>query len=171
MTPSDGTTAPVLREPRTTDAAAVWGLVDETGVLDLNSPYAYLLVCTHHAATSVVAHAGDLLVGFVSAYRLPQRPEVLFVWQVAVAEAARRAGLAKRMLLALPRRRAARGVRFLEATVTPSNRASRRLFESVARSLDAELEVGPGFGEDDFPAGGHEREDVYRIGPLPRSAP
>ncbi len=96
---------------------------------------------------------------------------MLFVWQVAVAATARGAGLAKRMLLALPRRRAARGVRFIQATVAPSNRASRRLFESVARSLGAELEVGPGFGEGDFPAGDHEREDCFRIGPLRRWAP
>ncbi len=158
--------APVLRRPRLDDAAAIWQLIRDTGVLDLNSPYAYLLVCAHHAATSIVAEWRQSLVGFVSAYRLPERPEALFVWQVGVARGYRHAGLATRMLVKLLERPAAAGVRFVEATVTPSNEASRRLFQGFSHRLGASLEVAECFTRRHFPAGEHEAEELFRIGPI-----
>ena len=64
-------------------------LVADTGVLDLNSTYTYLLMATDFAATSIVADRDGDLCGLVTGYHPPTRPEVLFVWQVAVAVAAR----------------------------------------------------------------------------------
>jgi hypothetical protein len=62
-----------LRRPRPRDAAAIWSLVRASKALDVNSPYAYLLVCSHFAATSVVAERGDSIVGLVAAYARPDR--------------------------------------------------------------------------------------------------
>ncbi|HEY9266146.1 MAG TPA: diaminobutyrate acetyltransferase, partial [Mycobacterium sp.] len=103
-------------------------LVAETEVLDLNSTYAYLLLATDFADTSVVAERDGELCGLITGYHPPSRPEVLFVWQVAVAESARGSGLAGAMLDTLTRRvredRHGHPVT-VEATVAPSNSASR----------------------------------------------
>ncbi|MBX3666744.1 MAG: diaminobutyrate acetyltransferase, partial [Burkholderiales bacterium] len=88
----------LLREPRITDGAAIHRLVRACPPLDLNSPYAYLLLCAHHAGSCVLAEQDAGPAGFVSAYRLPARADTVFVWQVAVAPAARGQGLALRML-------------------------------------------------------------------------
>ena len=140
-------------------------LVRDSGVLDANSPYAYLLLCDHFADTCLAAFRCDELVGFVTAYRPPIRPNSIFVWQIGVAATARGCGLGKRLLrnlLALP---ACRDVRFLEATITPSNAASWRLFESVARDLGVRLETQVGFRAEDF-GSSHEEERLLIIGPL-----
>jgi L-2,4-diaminobutyric acid acetyltransferase len=155
------------RTPDPRDAAAVWRLVRGTRSLDLNSPYAYLLLCSDFAATSLVAEAEGELLGFVAAYRPPPRPWCVFVWQIVTAAEARGAGLAGRLLDALFARPACRGARFLEATVTPSNTASRALFRALARRRGAPFTEEPAFGSELFPNPDHEEEVRVRIGPLP----
>lgn len=142
----------------------MWSLVRASRVLDLNSPYAYLLVCSHFAATSAVAERAGALVGFVAAYAPPGRPDTLFVWQIGVAEAARGCGLATRLL-----RHAvdSAGYRYLEATITASNRASWALFQGFARRRAAAFRETAGFAATHFPQGlAHEAETLVRIGPL-----
>ncbi len=129
-----------IRSPVAADARAVWQMVDGMSDLDSNSPYAYLLLCTHFASTSLVARAGEDLAGFVLGYARPDDASTAFVWQVAVAECARGRGLAHRLLDNWFARCARRSdVRFLEATVTPSNQASRALFTSFANKRGAPL--------------------------------
>jgi len=155
-----------LREPRPGDAAELWRLVRNGGSLDLNSPYVYLLICTDHAATSVVAtDEHDEPVGFVAAYRPPPDPDAAFVWQIGVAERARGQGLAKRLLMAMVSREANGDAQQLTATVTPDNTASLALFRSVALDLSAEIEEHERFPAEVFPEG-HEPEVELRIGPL-----
>lgn len=168
---SEATT--VVRGATVDDAAAVWALVDADDALDLNSPYAYLLGFHHHAATSVVAEDTGKVVGFVLAYRPPEQLDTVFVWQVGVAPSHRRQGLGKKLLHGVLRQPGCEEVRFMEATVTPSNEASKALFGGIARDLDAEFEIGECFRSDQFPTGhDHEREDLIRIGPFaPRPAP
>ena len=158
-----------VRPPRVTDAAAVWELVEATPRLDSNSPYAYLLLCTHFADTSLVARLGGHLAGFVLGYRRPDEGRTAFVWQVAVAEAARGGGLASRMLDAWFAQCARRSdSRFVECSVTPSNHASRALFESFAKRHCAPLHEETGFPKLVFPdAVAHEEEVTLRIGPVP----
>lgn len=62
-----------LRLPTIDDGAMLWALARDTEVLDLNSPYAYLLWCRDFSATSVVAGA-DRPVGFITGYRRPDEP-------------------------------------------------------------------------------------------------
>ncbi len=157
-----------LRTPDPRDAAAVYGLVIRSGVLDANSPYCYLLLCRDFAATSLVAEASDKIVGFVAAYRPPSRPETLFVWQIGVDARARRRGLGRRLLEGLLRLPACAGITHVEATVTPSNIASRRLLENFAKTLGATcvFDASAGFPAPLFGDAGHEQEDCVRIGPL-----
>ena len=155
-----------LRAPRPEDGSAIWRLVRDGGSLDLNSPYLYLLVCTDFAATSIVAvDDEDAPAGFVAAYRPPDDPDAVFVWQVGVAPRMRGQGLAKRLLKGVLARRANRDATELTATVTPSNEASMALFYAAARDLDAPVAERERFAAELFPEG-HEPEVELRIGPL-----
>ena len=156
-----------MRPPGLDDAAAIWALVRESKVLDLNSPYAYLLLCSDFAETCVVAESAGRLVGFVGAYRPPPRPHSVFVWQIVTAREARRSGLGASLLDSLLARRACRGAQFVEATVTPSNEASRALFQGFAQRRGVPLLCEPAFAGELFPTADHEEEVRVRIGPLP----
>lgn len=154
-----------LRAPVVADAAAIWKLLPEVGNLERNSAYAYLLLCSHFAGTSVVAEREQQLAGFVLAYRPPSEPTSLFVWQVGVAPAARGSGLGTRMLDGALAREACAGVTHLTATVSPDNEASLALFRGFARRHGVACEIGTGFSASLFPAP-HPDEDLLRIGPL-----
>jgi len=155
----------LLREPRITDGAAIHRLVRACPPLDLNSPYAYLLLCTHHAGSCVIAEQDDEPAGFISAYRPPTQANTVFVWQVAVAPAVRGQGLALRMLEHLLARPALAGCRRLETTVTPSNAASRRVFETLATRLNTRCVERSFFSKEDFQDPHHEPEMLISIGP------
>ena len=144
----------------------VWKLVRESGVLDLNSPYCYLILCKDFPETCVIAEQDLEVVGFVTAYRPPTTPHVVFVWQIGVSETARGQGLGTAMLLSLLERKSCRNISHLEATVTPSNERSLRLFHSLARRLHTRIAEEACFGEELFPDGGHQAERLIRIGPI-----
>ncbi len=159
-----------FRRPRGDDAIAIRNIAAATGVLDVNSTYAYLLLATDFATSSIVAeNAGDIC-GFITGYHPPERPNVLFVWQVAVAPHVQGQGLASAMLDALVSR--VRTERHghpitMETTVTPSNAASRKLFTAFARRQGVALTERPHFAAALLdPRGGHEDEPMLRIGPL-----
>ncbi|WP_019970154.1 diaminobutyrate acetyltransferase [Mycobacterium sp. 141] len=162
--------ARVLRAPVGTDAIGIRELAAATGVLDLNSTYAYLLLATDFAATSIVAETDDVLCGFITGYQPPTRPGVLFVWQVAVAPAVQGGGVASAMIDTLVRRvHSAQGGRPLtvEATVAPGNLASRAFFGAFARRHGVSLTEHPRFTSELLDsANGHDDEPVLRIGPI-----
>ena len=155
-----------LSAPDVAQGGELWSLARDSGKLDLNSSYAYLLWCRDFAHTSVVATIEGRAVGFVTGYRRPEDPAVLLVWQVAVSEEARGMGIAGRMLDHLVDRLLPDGVRWLETTVTPDNAASQRLFEAFARRRGVEASVSVLFEADLFPDPPHEPEQLFRIGPL-----
>jgi L-2,4-diaminobutyric acid acetyltransferase len=155
-----------LMRPAVSQGADIHRLVSECKPLDLNSIYAYLLLCEHFAETCVLAENNSLAVGFVSAYKPPSRRQVLFVWQVAVAAQMRGSGLAKTMLHELLRRDTLHSCRYLETTISPSNTPSRRLFHSLAQELEAPVTEKALFLEQDFGKDHHEQETLIRIGPL-----
>lgn len=170
---ADGDPEVVLRRPVVADGAALWALAKATEVLDVNSPYAYLLWCRDFTATSIVADRNGV-VGFVTGYRRPDEPGTLVVWQVAVAASQRGQGLAGRMLDALvPAAGADGAATCLETTITDDNVASRRLFEAFARRHGADVERSTLFDRAVFPdrpdgAAAHEPEILHRIAPLTR---
>ena len=155
-----------LTRPTPADGSLMWGLARDAGGLDVNSRYAYLLWCRDFAATSVVARAGDRLAGFITGYRRPDAPDTLFVWQVAVGPDFRRRGLALRMLDHLVESLRTEGVRFVESTVTPDNKASLHLFSSFATAKGADLTRDVLFSEHEL-GSDHGPEVLHRIGPLP----
>lgn len=147
------------------DAADVWSMVADSGMVEENSAYAYLLLCDHFGGTTQVARRAGEIVGFVTAYRIPARPDTCFVWQVGVAEAARGAGLATRLLDAAVNAGDDGGARWLEATVTEDNEASNRLFTRWAERRGCSWDLSEGYDASLFPRP-HESERCYRIGPL-----
>jgi L-2,4-diaminobutyric acid acetyltransferase len=58
------------------------------------------------------------------------------------------------------------GVKYFEATVNPSNEASKRSFHKLAELLHAPCSEQLLFSQADFGNDGHEEEVLYRIGPL-----
>ncbi|UTR10510.1 diaminobutyrate acetyltransferase [Evansella sp. LMS18] len=155
----------VLEKPALNDGAKMWELVNDS-TLDLNSPYKYLMMCEYFSETCVVAKENENLAGFITAFIPPERKDVIFVWQVGVDESFRGKGIASRMLKELLSREACKDVRYLEATVTPSNTASKALFTRFALKEDAKCFITPCFPADLFPGDEHESELTYRIGPL-----
>lgn len=156
-----------LRAPDRADGAAVHGLIAACPPLDLNSVYAYLLQCEHFAGTGVVAERDGRIDGFISAYVPPGKPEVLFVWQVAVNARARGHGLGGRMLDEILARAECRDVRYVETTVGPDNAASRAMFSRLAERLGAVTQEFPLFPASLFGDGPeHEDEMLLRIGPF-----
>lgn len=152
--------------PTADDGQAVHRLIAACPPLDQNSVYCNLLQCTHFADTCVAVKRDDRLVGWVSAYRPPQEPDTLFVWQVAVGEEARGLGLAGRMILHLLEQPACAGVERIKTTITPDNSASWGLFKAVARKLSAPLDDAPWFVKGQHFPPGHETEQLVSIGPF-----
>jgi L-2,4-diaminobutyric acid acetyltransferase len=153
-------------EPREEDGAYMWSLVKDSGVLDVNSSYSYLMMAKYFSETCVVAKEDDKMVGFVTAFKPPNDSDVIFVWQVGVDKSQRGKGMGKRILKALLDLEACQDVQYLEATISPSNKASDALFRSIARDFKAKCVVTECFSEEMFPGDNHEAEMKYRIGPL-----
>lgn len=155
----------LLRAPLREDAANIWRLAGACD-LDHNAPYMYLVWCRDFADTSLIAEVDGDIAGFVIGYRRPTEPATLFVWQIGVSEAWRRQGLALGMLAHLCKRLAP-DLHFVEASVTPGNRASASLFRSLATSSGAELATAELFDTSLFPPGSpHDSEVLVRVGPF-----
>lgn len=153
-----------LRVPTAEDGMDLHQLVNDCPPLDPNSSYCNLLHCSHFADTAVAADKDGQLVGFISGYLIPSRPDTLFVWQVAVSEAGRGQGLAGRMLQDILKRQPQ--VKYIETTITKDNEASWGLFKSQARKLDANLESEVFFDKEKHFKGHHDSEYLVKIGPF-----
>uniref|UniRef100_A0A0M0KC89 L-2,4-diaminobutyric acid acetyltransferase n=1 Tax=Halalkalibacterium halodurans TaxID=86665 RepID=A0A0M0KC89_ALKHA len=154
-----------IGKPTVEDGAAMWELVNKS-TLDTNSPYKYIMMCEYFAETCVVAKENERLVGFVTAFIPPEHQDVIFVWQIGVDSSQRGKGLASKLLQELISRDICSNVNYVEATVTPSNKASQALFQKLAREYNTQCEVSECFSEDLFPGDDHEAELTFRIGPL-----
>lgn len=159
-----------LRVPSPRDGASVSRLIAQCPPLDTNSMYCNLLQCTHFADTSVAAvqsdSTGEKMMGFISGYLIPERRNTLFIWQVAVSEAARGRGLALNMLRHILDRLQCSDVSYLETSITETNLASWALFESLSKKLHTTLVKSTMFDRDSHFAGDHDTEYLVRLGPF-----
>lgn len=146
-----------IRPPSLNDGAAIARLVSQSKTLDVNSTYLYFLLADHFASTCAVAELGDEVVGFVTAYRLPDQPDVLFVWQIAIAANMQGKGLALALLESLTQRNWFADIKAVQCTISPSNEPSNALFAKWARHLGAQLCVEPYLTTQQLGAG-HEAE-------------
>ena len=109
----------------------------------------------------MVAEENKKIVAFSSGYIPPLRPDTFFSWEVIVAKDYRGNGLQKTMLL---NQISQKNVRFLEATVNPSNEVSIKNYREIAQLLNAQCRETLLFAEEDFENDGHEAEVLFRIG-------
>jgi len=155
----------VYRPATPTDGAEMWKFVQEAGVLELNPSYAYILMCQHFGDTCVVAEKDGELVGFVLAYVPPRQADTVFVWQVGVSREVRKRGVGIELLRYLLALDGCRHVKYIEASVMPSNKPSQNLFRSFARKWGVPCRKLPFFPAEFFPEP-HEAEHLFRLGPL-----
>lgn len=155
-----------LFHPIDQDGAKMWELVKNSGTLDLNSAYSYFMMAKFFKQTCIVAKSQNELAGFVSAFILPDKQDTVFVWQIGVSEDFRGHGIGTKMLDFLLRSESCSGINYLEATISPSNKASQALFTGIAKKKNTTYEVYDCFPEEWFPNAHHEEELTYRIGPF-----
>lgn len=156
----------VFRQPSTLDAPAINHLVRISPPLDQNSMHGNLLQCSHFSETAIVAEQHGKLIGFITGYVLPDRPNTLFIWQIAVHHGARRKKIATRMLQELVTRLQPKGIRYLETSMTESNHAATRLFAGFARHFSAQTIRRCLFEQQAHFQGQHDSEWLLKIGPL-----
>ena len=159
-----------IRHPTPIDAIPVHNLIRASAFVDDNSPYLYLLVCSHFAGSSAIAERNGETMGVISAYIPPEQPDTLFVWQVAVDPMMRRQGLARAMLKFILLSDACREVRYIDTTVTRDNDASRKLFNSFAEKLGCPLRESLLFDRHKHFLNLHDSEYLLRIGPFSTDA-
>lgn len=155
-----------FRVPDKNDGAAIWELIKHTGTLDLNSSYSYLLWCEMFSDTSIVVESKGSPVGFISGFIHPKKSNTLFIWQVAVHKSEQGNGLGTKMLFELLGRENSVNIRYIEATISPTNIPSQNLFQGFANKLHTDCVVGNYFSSFDFPEEGHEDELLFQIGPI-----
>jgi L-2,4-diaminobutyric acid acetyltransferase len=156
----------LLRKPDKNDSKEIFQLIKSVGTLDLNSQYLYLLQTTHFQNTCSVAIYNEKIVGFVSGYIIPDDKETLFIWQVAVSNEVRGQNLAMKIILDIfNKNNTSNNIKYILSTVSPSNKASQRVFEKIANKLNTKIENKTLFSIDDF-FDAHEEEIQYLIGPI-----
>jgi diaminobutyrate acetyltransferase len=134
--------------------------------LDVNSCYHYLIMGRHFSQTSMIAESKGRAVGFVTGYIPPEKPDTLFIWQVAVDGDCRGKGIALTMLETLTRALTGRRLSYLDTTITADNKASIALFTALARKVGAPFEFNEiFFSEAQFGKSGHSAEMLFHIGP------
>lgn len=152
------------RKPGTDDGYKIHQLIANSPPLDLNSVYCYYLLSDHFRDSCVIAEYQNKIIGFISAYQIPQRPQTLFVWQVVVNQEFRGQKIAWRMLIDLLQRFQPTELHQLETTVNPSNAASRGLFERLAAEQGTVLKEDVFLEAEAFgPGDNHESELLLRI--------
>tara|TARA_R110001592_G_scaffold160530_1_gene392716 strand:+ start:1309 stop:1950 length:642 start_codon:yes stop_codon:yes gene_type:complete len=155
-----------IRNPKPTDAMSVHNLIRASVFVDDNSPYLYLLICSHFAQTSVIAERNGETVGVITGYIPPTQPDTLFVWQVAVDPMMRRRGLARAMLKAMLLEDACKDVSYIDTSVTEDNAASRKLFTSFAAKLNCPIKESVLFDRREHFLNLHDSEHLLRLGPF-----
>ena len=162
-----GADAIVFRKPNKGDGKYFWEIAKASKTLDVNSTYHYLIMCRHFGDTCIVAEKNGKIIGFVVGYIPPESPDTIFVWQVAVDEKERGRGIGIDLLVNVFMNTKAFGVTYLDATITPSNKASVNLFTAAAKKLNAPHEYGADFfSPEDFGQTEHEPELLFHIGPV-----
>ena len=156
----------IIVKPDFADGSKIYELVKRVGTLDLNSEYNYFLLCDIFQDQCAVVkdeQSGDVH-GFVSSIKRPDRPNVLFFWQIAVSNQIQGMGYAKKLLDFVIRSQESR-IDFVETTISDDNLASKALFKSFARMYRSEMVKEVYIEENQF-LNGHEAEYLYKIGKL-----
>lgn len=144
----------------------MWELVNKT-TLDHNSVYKYIMMTNYFKETCVVAKIDHKLVGFITGFIAPNKPDTVFVWQIGVDPEYSNKGIGSQLLDQLTKQIKDKDIDFLEATITPSNKASQALFKKFAFKQEANCQIVSFLTTDLFPdQEQYEEELLFQIGPL-----
>ncbi len=156
----------VTRIPHIEDGKGVYTLIKNSPPLDVNSEYLYILMCDHFRGSSVVAEVDGKIIGVITGYILPEEPDTLFVWQVCVDGDYRGKKIPNFMFENLLSRENLSIIQKIKTTVSPSNLASKAMFEKLTKKLETQIKTEPYIEKEHFSDGGHEEEPVLTIGPF-----
>lgn len=156
-----------IRNATKSDGPAIYQIARNCPSLDLNSRYCYLLLCAHFDKYCLIAEAGDKIIGFVSAYPHPHQTDTLFIWQIGVEPDFHNLGVGSALLEHLVYMAVENGIKYIETTITPSNKASRALFRKITKANNTNFTESDYFSTH-LLGGEHEAERLFKIGPFKR---
>ena len=151
---------PIIRTPKLNDGEAIFKLIKSSPPLDLNSQYYYHIICNDFSETSIIVEKKNNIIAFCSAYFKPKEPNVLFIWQIAVANEYRKLGIATKILNHLKKNLT---IKSIETTTSPSNKASKKLFEKFAKHHNVPIRKEVFLSASTFGENNHEEEILYQI--------
>lgn len=135
-------------------------LILDTGNLDCNSSYLYLLLAHYFSKNCLIAKVGDEIVGFVTSLNIKE--DALFIWQIGVAKNFQKRGIAIKLLEDLLKNQTNK-VSYIEFTISPSNKSSMALFEKYAQKIGSQIKNIGEFSQNLFFEKNHEEEIIYQI--------
>lgn len=145
-----------IRAAREGDLCSIRCIVDAIRDLDKHTTYTYWVARKMFPELFLVADIKEQVVGFTFGV---QKNDCVFLWQVGVLENFRHHGIASRLIHEFINQAKQRGAVEMLVTISPSNRASKRVFESVAKDSNSELLlVGSTEPYDLFPI-----ENIYSV--------
>ena len=155
-----------FRTPVTNDGSSIHALVKRCKPLDLNSRYCYLTLCKHFSSTCAVVAENDqwLPLSSPTSCRRSVIRCLSGSWLLMLAFAVR--AWQKKMLRHLLSRHNLKRIRYVEATVNPSNDAARALFKSLGKDCACSVDEELIFHASMFGNESHEQESLIRVGPI-----
>ena len=133
--------------------------------IDLNSPYHYRLWCRDFADTTRVIRSPEgAVVAFTTAYVRPDEPTTLMVWQQVASASHRSRNLGHARVRDITQSHLAEHrTTHVEATVTDTSGAPVRTVQKMCDEFGGTLAVNLLLGQEVFPEGNHEAEDLERV--------
>ena len=153
-----------ITSPRKKDGSAVAKLIKRCPPLDLNSTYHYLIQSHYFSKTCSIAFDNKKIVAFVSGFINPSRNNSLFIWQVAIDEDYRGKELGIELIEFILKQN--KNINSIEATVTETNSASRRMFQKICEKYQIKLSEQTLFDKEQDFSKEHDSEILIKIGPL-----
>ena len=154
---------PNIRTCTPDDLQRVSRFVESCPPLERHTGFTYWVTFNFWGDTCFVATEGDEIVGYASGVGAGTSPDLIYIWQVGVAERYRGNGLSRRLISKVAEAAREKGFRRANVSIAPDNAASLSAFRRVAADLGHELEAA---GEVSFrdPEGHSVEEVLYSFG-------
>ncbi len=153
----------LIRTINEKDLPEIRRFVRDCGSLGIHTLYSYWVLQEHFTPLCLVGEIEGAPAGLVTGIKSLSRENTAFLWQIAVHPAHRGKGLGRQLISAFAAEAKARGLRTIEFSIAPGNRASKACFQSCARSLGRPLEEIKALSLYDDLEGVSENEILYRI--------
>lgn len=142
------------------DLHQVSQFVESCPPLERHTGFTYWVTFNFWGDTCFVAADGDEIVGYASGVGAGRSPELIYIWQVGVAERYRGNGLSQLLISKVVEAARGKGFRRANVSIAPDNEASLTAFRRVAAALGSDLEASGEVAFDD-PEGHRVQEVLY----------